>query len=70
MNPIEVCERCLSDRPYSKDLKIYSEKYLRKVLQELESLEEYEMCTKLLKFIEKRFNHNINYYGLVSEGTY
>ncbi len=56
MDPIEVFERCMSDRPYSKDLKIYTEKYLKRVIKELENLEEYEKCIELIKFIEKRFS--------------
>ena len=56
MDPIEVFERCMSDRPYSKELKIYTENYLRKVIKELEVLEEYEKCSDLVKFIEKRFS--------------
>lgn len=64
MNAIEVYERCLSGRPYTKDLKIYSEKYLRRVVTELESLEEYEKCIELVKFIQQRFNHAINFYQI------
>ena len=32
MNPIEVYDRCISGKPYSKELKIYTKKYLNKVL--------------------------------------
>lgn len=64
MDAIEVYERCLSGRPYTKDLKIYSEKYLRRVVTELESLEEYEKCIELNKFIKDRFNHEVNYYQI------
>lgn len=57
IDPIEVYQRCLSNKPYSKDLKIYTEKYLRRVVKELEIIEEYEMCIELNKFIESRFKH-------------
>jgi hypothetical protein len=57
MDPIEVYERCLSDKPYSKELKIYTEKYIRKVIKELELLEEYEKCSDLVKFIDRRFKY-------------
>ena len=56
MDPIEVYERCLSGRPYSKELRIYSKKYLQKVVQELVEIEEYEKCIELNKFIENRFS--------------
>jgi hypothetical protein len=57
MDPIEVYERCLSDKPYSKELKIYTENYLKKVIKELEILEEYEKCSELVKFIDRRFKY-------------
>ncbi len=61
MNPIEVYERCLSGRPYSKDFCIYTKKYLERVIEELVYLEEYEKCVELNKFIKQRFNHELNY---------
>jgi hypothetical protein len=57
MDPIEVYKRCLSDKPYSKELKIYTENYLKKVIKELEILEEYEKCSELVKFIDRRFKY-------------
>lgn len=56
MDPIEVYQRCLQNRPYSKELKIYSKKYLQKVVLELAQLEEFEKCIELNKFIELRFD--------------
>lgn len=56
MNPIEVYDRCLSGKPYSKELKIYSMKYLCRVVLELAKCDEFEKCIELNKFIEHRFN--------------
>jgi len=56
MDPIEVYNRCLSGKSYSKELKIYSKRYLQRVVQELVIIEEYEKCIELNKFIENRFN--------------
>ena len=42
MDPIEIYDRCLSGKPYSLELKIYSENYLKKVIKELEEIEEYD----------------------------
>jgi hypothetical protein len=56
MNPIEVYDRCISGKPYSKELKIYTKKYLNKVVEKLAELDEFEKCIELSKFIEKRFN--------------
>jgi hypothetical protein len=56
MNPIEVYDRCISGKPYSKELKIYTKKYLNKVVEKLAELDEFEKCIELNKFIEKRFN--------------
>lgn len=61
MNAINVYNRCISGKPYTEDFKIYSKKYLLSVIRELESLEEFEKCIELGKFIEKRFNHKDNY---------
>lgn len=61
MDAIIVYNRCLSGKPYTEDFKIYSKKYLLSVISELESLEEFEKCIELGKFIEKRFNHKDNY---------
>lgn len=56
MNPIEVYDRCISGKPYSKELKIYTKKYLNKVVEKLAELDEFEKCIELNKFIEKRFD--------------
>ena len=69
MDPIEVYNRCLSNKPYTVDFKIYSERYLRKVIEKLAELEEYEKCSDLDKYIKQRFNHELNYYALVSQKT-
>jgi hypothetical protein len=57
MNPIEIYNRCMCDKPYSNELKIYTENYLKKVIKELEILEEYEKCSELVKFIDRRFKY-------------
>jgi hypothetical protein len=64
MDPIEVYERCILGKPYSKELKIYSKRYLQKVIEGLVELEEYEKCIELTNFIELRFSHENDYYGL------
>jgi hypothetical protein len=56
MNPIEVYDRCLSGKPYSKELKIYSKRYLKRVVEKLAEIDEFEKCIELNKFIENRFN--------------
>lgn len=61
MKALEVYDRCLSGKPFTKNLKIYTKEYLLKVLEELEYIEEYEKCNVLNKFIQKRFNHESNY---------
>ncbi len=63
MNALEIFDRCMSDRPYTTDFKIYSENYLNKVLRELEQQDEFEKCIKLKEFIEFRFSHKLNYVG-------
>lgn len=64
MDTVEIFNRCMSGKPYSKDLKIYTKKYLQKIVEELVELEEYEKCIQLNNFIELRFSHENDYYGL------
>jgi hypothetical protein len=61
MNPIEVYDRCLSGKPYSKELKIYSKRYLQRVVEKLAEIDEFEKCIIFKKFIESRFDHKSNY---------
>jgi hypothetical protein len=61
MNALEIFDRCMSNKTYTIDFKIYSKNYLTKVLRELEQQDEFEKCIKLKEFIEFRFNHKLNY---------
>jgi hypothetical protein len=56
-----VFNRVKSGTPYDRKLKLYSEKYLTKVVKKLEEEEEYEKCSVLSKYIKERFNHELNY---------
>ena len=56
-----VFDRVKSGTPYDRKLKLYSEKYLIKVVKKLEEEEEYEKCSILSEYIKERFNHELNY---------
>ena len=56
-----VFNRVKSGTPYDRKLKLYSEKYLIKVVKKLEEEEEYEKCSILSEYIKERFNHELNY---------
>ena len=56
-----VFNRVKSGTPYDRKLKLYSEKYLTKVVKYLEVEEEYEKCYILSEYIKERFNHELNY---------
>jgi hypothetical protein len=56
-----VFNRVKSGTPYDRKLKLYSEKYLIKVVKKLEEEEEYEKCSILSGYIKERFNHELNY---------
>ena len=56
-----VFNRVKSGTPYDRKLKLYSEKYLTKVVKKLEEEEEYEKCSFLSEYIKERFNHELNY---------
>lgn len=61
MIALEVFDRCMSNKPYTTDFRIYSKRYLQKVVKELEQIDEFEKCIKLNQFIDRRFNHELNY---------
>lgn len=57
----EVYERIFTNRPYGKNLKIYSKNIIKSVIELLLEYEEYEMCIELEKYLETRFNHDKGY---------
>ena len=57
MIALEVFDRCMSNKPYTTDFRIYTKKYLQKTVKELEQIDEFEKCIKLVKYIDERFNH-------------
>jgi hypothetical protein len=57
----EVYERIFTNRPYGKNLKIYSKDIMKIVIELLSDYEEYEMCIELDKYLESRFDHNKGY---------
>lgn len=61
MDAINVYNRCMINKPYTEDFKIYSQNYLLKVLSKLEDMDEFEKCINLKNFIEVRFDHQKNY---------
>lgn len=56
-----VYQRVKSGTPYDRKLKLYSEKYLAKIVKKLEEEEQYEKCSILSQYIKERFNHELNY---------
>ena len=63
-----VFNRVKSGTPYDRKLKLYSEKYLTKVVKKLEEEEEYEKCFILSEYIKERFNHELNYKNPIIQG--
>lgn len=61
IDPYEVYERIFDNKPYGKNLKIYSTKIINSVIKLLIQYEEYEMCFDLEKYLEDRLNHEKNY---------
>lgn len=57
----ELINRCLSNKPYNKKLRLYSREEIQDALYYLESNEEYEKCCLMRDFINNRFNHKKNY---------
>ena len=61
MRAENVFERITNGILYNRNLKIYTKDYLRGIVKELEEQEMFEKCIKLNEFINKRFNHELNY---------
>ena len=62
MNKAEnVFERITNGILYNRNLKVYTKDYLQVIVRELEQQEKFEKCVILNEFINKRFNHELNY---------
>ena len=57
----EVYERISQNKPFDTNLKTYKESQVKDVLDYFEEREDYEKCQVISKFINERFNHDINY---------
>lgn len=57
VDPIEVYNRVIINKPYGKNLKPYTKKILLNVINSLENDEEYEKCQYLLEYIKRRFRN-------------
>lgn len=53
----EIYQRVVQNKPFDKNLKIYSKEKIEEVLSFFEKIEDYEKCHKLKLFIKERFNH-------------
>ena len=61
MKNVLIFNRIMTGKPYDKDLRLFSKKYLESLVLSLEQDEEYEKCSILLEYINNRFNHDLNY---------
>ena len=61
MRAENVFERITNGILYNRNLKVYTKDYLQGIVKELEEQEMFEKCIKLNEFINKRFNHELNY---------
>lgn len=61
INPEEAYIRIINNMPYGNNLTPYTKKVLNYLIDFFRENEEYEKCEKLKKFIEIRFNHDLNF---------
>lgn len=54
-------ERISSDKLFDNNLNVYKIDQLDELRLYFENLEEYEKCQIIKNFIDKRFNHELNY---------
>ena len=57
----EVYDRVYKNKPFDDKLKPYKRSQIKKVLKYFEDKEDYEKCQVLSDFINKNFNHKLNY---------
>ncbi len=57
----KVFERITNGILYNRNLKVYTKEYLQEIVIELEQQDQFEKCIILNDFINKRFNHELNY---------
>ena len=66
----EDFDRIKSNIFYNKKFKPYKMGFLKKILLHYESQEEFEKCQIVKNFIDKRFDHEINYKNESSKSEY
>lgn len=59
----KIYQMVCQNKPYDRKMRIYSKSILKKTLFTLEQQEEYEKCQTLKEFINKRFDHDYNYFN-------
>jgi hypothetical protein len=61
INPEEIYQSVEKGNPYNKNLKLFTKTEVECAIRQFISYEEYEKCSILQKFIDKRFNHKLGY---------
>lgn len=61
---LSAFDRVVSGKFYDINYKPYTKNFLQKIVKFLEKNERYEDCFLLSSFIEKRFDHNVNYINI------
>lgn len=57
----DTFRRIKTGKHFDMNFKPYDEKFIRNVLKFFEDIEEFEKCQTLIDFINKRYNHDLNY---------
>jgi hypothetical protein len=57
INPEEIYQSIESGKPYNKNLRLYTLTEIESSIRQFVLDEEYEKCSILKNFIDKRFNH-------------
>ena len=61
INPEEIYESISKGKPFNRNLKLFTKIEVESAIRQFISSEEYEKCSVLKKFIDKRFNHELGY---------
>jgi hypothetical protein len=61
INPEEIYQSISKGNPFNRNLKLFTKIEVESAIRQFISSEEYEKCSVLQKFIDKRFSHDLGY---------
>ena len=61
INSDEIYQSIINNKPFDKNLRPYSKSEVQSALNQFIESEEYEKCSIIRDFINRRFEHNVGF---------